>query len=121
MVLPITVTEPRPKGTAVPRPGHPVPRRCSWQLLQPGGGEQVLGAVVAGFARTRSTRADPAISGVNSSPSCFTYASSIWPPRAAYARTPPPAAVSERSHPAHPPRAPPFPPPPPPPPPRLPP
>ena len=23
--------------------GHPVPRRCSWQLLQPGGGEQVPG------------------------------------------------------------------------------
>src|SRR6266496_2430027 len=35
-----------------------------------------------------STRADPAISGVNSSPSCFRYASSVWPPRAAYARTP---------------------------------
>src|SRR5438128_2983435 len=46
------------------------------------------GAVVAGSARTRSTRADPAISGVNSSPSCFRYASSVWPPRAAYARTP---------------------------------
>src|SRR5216683_4552745 len=61
MVLPLTVTEPRPKGTAVPKPGHPVPRRCSWQLLPPGGGEQVPGAVVVGFARTRSTRADPAI------------------------------------------------------------
>src|SRR5229473_358902 len=46
------------------------------------------GAVVAGSARTRSTRADPAISGVSSSPSCFRYASSVWPPRAAYARTP---------------------------------
>src|SRR5258706_693819 len=46
------------------------------------------GAVVAGFARIRSTRADPAISGVNGSPSCFRYASSVWPLRAAYARTP---------------------------------
>src|SRR6266550_6527817 len=46
------------------------------------------GAVVAGSARTRSTRADPAISGVNSSPSCFRYSSSVWPLRAAYARTP---------------------------------
>src|SRR5216683_5156246 len=46
------------------------------------------GVVVAGSARTRSTRADPAISGVSSSPSCFRYASSVWPPRAAYARTP---------------------------------
>src|SRR5258707_8299736 len=46
------------------------------------------GAAVAGSARTRSTRADPAISGVNGSPSCFRYASSVWPPRAAYARTP---------------------------------
>jgi hypothetical protein len=25
--------------------GHPVPGRCSWQLLQPGGGKQVLRAV----------------------------------------------------------------------------
>jgi hypothetical protein len=64
-------------------------------------GEQVPGAGVAGSARTRSTRADPAISGVNSSPSCFRYASSVCPPRAAYARTPPPANVSERSHPGH--------------------
>src|SRR5262249_27070748 len=46
------------------------------------------GAVVAGSARTRSTRADPANSGVNSSPICFRNASSVWPPRAAYARTP---------------------------------
>src|SRR6266568_2457573 len=46
------------------------------------------GAVVAGSARTRSTRADPAISGVSSSPSSFRYASSVWPLRAAYARTP---------------------------------
>ena len=46
------------------------------------------GAMVAGSARTRSTRADPAISGVSSSPICFRNASSVWPPRAAYARTP---------------------------------
>src|SRR5712691_2503742 len=46
------------------------------------------GAVVAGSARTRSTRADPAISGVSSSPSCFRYSSSVWPLRAAYARIP---------------------------------
>src|SRR5262245_14987742 len=46
------------------------------------------GAVVAGSARTRSTRAAPAISGVNGSPIFFRYASSVWPPRAAYARTP---------------------------------
>src|SRR6266704_2318642 len=46
------------------------------------------GAVVAGSARTRSTRADPAISGVSSSPSSFRYASSVWQLRAAYARTP---------------------------------
>src|SRR5215213_431805 len=45
-------------------------------------------ALVAGSARTRSTRADPAISGVNGSPSCSKNASSVWPPRAAYARTP---------------------------------
>jgi len=44
--------------------------------------------VVAGSARTRSTRADAAISRVNSSPSCSKYASSVWPPRAASARTP---------------------------------
>src|SRR5260370_7970998 len=62
MVLPITVTEPRPKGTAVPRPGHPVPRRCSLQLLQPRGGEQVLGAVVAGFPPTQSPTPHPATS-----------------------------------------------------------
>ena len=46
------------------------------------------GAVVAGSARTSSTRADPAILGVNSSPSCFRNTSSVWPPRAAYARPP---------------------------------
>ena len=46
------------------------------------------GAVVAGSARTRSRRADPAISGVNSSPICFRYASSVWPLRAAYPEPP---------------------------------
>src|SRR6266545_1922116 len=46
------------------------------------------GAVVAGSAWTRSTRAAPAISGVNSSPICFRYTSSVWPLRTAYARTP---------------------------------
>ena len=32
--------------------------------------------------------ADPAVSGVQGSPSCRRYSSSVWPPRAAYARTP---------------------------------
>jgi hypothetical protein len=46
------------------------------------------GTMVAGSARTRSSRAAPAISGVSGSPSCFSYSSSVWPPRAAYARIP---------------------------------
>src|SRR5208282_3327910 len=46
------------------------------------------GTMVAGSARTRSSRAAPAISGVSGSPSCFRYSSSVWPPRAAYARIP---------------------------------
>src|SRR5579859_2830190 len=46
------------------------------------------GATVSGSARTRSTRADPAVSGVSSSPICCTNSSSVWPLRAAYARIP---------------------------------
>src|SRR3954452_6107930 len=41
------------------------------------------GAVVAGSAHTRSTRADPAMSGVNGSPSRSRNACSVWPLRAA--------------------------------------
>src|SRR2546423_3561385 len=57
-------------------------------ICSPAAVSRYPGAVVAGSARTRSSRADPAISGVSGSPSCFRYASSVWPLRAAYARTP---------------------------------
>src|SRR5712692_4487285 len=59
------------------------------------------GAVVAGSARTRSTRADPAISGVSSSPSCFRYASSGLAAPSRVCPNPQPAHVSEWSHAGH--------------------
>src|SRR5262250_3359782 len=45
------------------------------------------GAVVPGSART-GPPGGPVHLGVNGFPICFRYASSVWPPRAAYARTP---------------------------------
>src|ERR1019366_3320849 len=68
-----------------PALGRPCVHGSGWS---PAPVSRYPGAIVAGSARTRSTRADPAVSGVSSSPSCVRYSSSVWPPRAAYAWTP---------------------------------
>src|SRR5262245_43254034 len=74
----------RGRGRASSKEGE----RVHGSFCRPAAVSRYPGAVVAGSARTRSTRAAPAVSGVNGSPICFRYASSVWPPRDAYARTP---------------------------------
>jgi len=60
----------------------PGPRPYHDAFCSPAAVSRYPGTMVAGSARSRSSRAAPAISGVSSSPSCFRYSSSVWPPRA---------------------------------------
>src|SRR4051812_33674162 len=71
-------------------PGEPGDGRTAihCRFCRPAPVSRYPAAVVAGSARISSTNADPALSGVHTSPSCLTNSSSVWPLRAAYARTP---------------------------------
>src|SRR6266566_9963006 len=81
--------------------GHPVPRRCSWQLLQPGAGEQVPGGSGRRICPYQVHQGGPGHLGGQRFPQLLQVCLLGLAAAGRVRPDPPPAHVSERSHPGH--------------------
>src|SRR6266702_3634664 len=81
--------------------GHPVPRRCSWQLLQPGSGEQVPGGSGRRVCPYQVHEGGPGHLGGQQFPQLLQVCLLGLAAAGRVRPDPPLAHVSERSHPGH--------------------